>query len=130
MTKSVGLFFLSPRFAGWICVRRQISLHEKSPGQNIAFGPGLAFFNGKNYSLIPVIVAVVVPIVIIAILGREGHTAKHFSGLCRADDFDLAETVIPIMIAVARRQSRGVETIRDLEQLVGIGALVSTGADG
>ena len=90
----------------------------KKSRAEFAFGPGLAFVKGAiTIRQFPVIiVVVVVPIVIITIPGREGHSAKHFSGLCLADDFDMAETVIPIMIAVARWQSRGVETIRDLER--------------
>ncbi len=73
---------------------------------------------------------VAVPIVIMTISGSKSHSAIHFSGLCRANDFDVAEIVVFVMIAVAGGKEVALRTIGDLEQLVRIGALVSTGADG
>ena len=85
---------------------------------------GLEFIAmGKVDSVLSVSVLVAVLFVASSILGSECNPAEHFSRLRRTNGLEMAETF-------ARWQIRGFEDVSDLDQLVRVGALIATGADG
>jgi len=98
--------------------------HKKTrPNLHSARGNYLA--QDKNRELIS---GIVLATVLIAVLRRERHPSKHFSGLRRADDLDLLELIT--MIVVTRWQSGGLKYIGDLEQFVRVCALIAAVAKG
>src|SRR5262249_3011072 len=69
--------------------------------------------------------------IVVVVLGRrEGHAAKHFSGLSSANRDEVAQRIIPVMVAIRERQRGSSKPVSDFYQLVRIGALIATGADG
>jgi hypothetical protein len=80
---------------------------------------------------------VVVPMAVV-ILGGESHSAENFSGASGAKGLESPPVMMPVAIAVAivvaiiipQRQRSGGKLVGDSDQLVGIRAIVSIGADG
>lgn len=73
--------------------------------------------------------SVVVVVVIAAVFGCERDSAKHFASVGRSNSRELSQPVIPVLIPVSSRQRRGVEAVRDLHELVRVGALIAIVAE-
>jgi hypothetical protein len=68
--------------------------------------------------------------VVTMLTGCERHAPKHFARLCRANDHEMPDAIVPVVDSVAYGQLRGGENVGDLYQLVRVGALISVGTQG
>ena len=75
------------------------------------------------------VVLVVAPAVLVA-RWSEGDTAENFADAGRANGAENIEVVIAIVVAINGGKTGGGNHVGDFNELVGIGALVSIGADG